>query len=69
MKYGVRNDLMATVQAVKKGEIMSQIECTLDAAGKLSSVLTSDSVAELNLKPGDRVHLLIKAIHVIPAKD
>lgn len=69
MKYGVRNDLMATVQAVKKGEIMSQIECTLDVAGKLSSVLTTDSVAELDLKPGDTVHLLIKAIHVIPAKD
>lgn len=69
MKYGVRNDLMATVQAAKKGEIMSQIECTLDVAGKLSSVLTIDSVAELDLKPGDTVHLLIKAIHVIPAKD
>lgn len=69
MKYGVRNNLAATVKEVKKGEIMSAVECSLDAAGNLYSVVTTDSVEALDLKPGDKVRLLIKAIHVIPAKD
>ena len=69
MKYGVRNNLKATVTKVKKGEIMSQMECKLDEAAVLTSVLTSDSVNDLNLKEGDKVVILIKAIHVIPAKE
>lgn len=69
MKYGVRNHLKATVTKVKKGEIMAQMECKLNEPGVLTSVLTSDSVADLNLKEGDEVMLLIKAIHVIPVKE
>jgi molybdate transport system regulatory protein len=71
MKYGVRNNLKATVTSVREGDIMSQVECrldTADAAG-ISSVLTTDSVRELDLKPGDRIALLIKAVHVIPIKE
>lgn len=69
MKYGVRNNLKATVTKIKKGEIMSQIECRLDEAALLTSVLTSDSAADLNLKEGDKIQILIKAIHVIPVKE
>lgn len=69
MKYGVRNSLKATVTKVKKGEIMSQLECRLDELASISSVLTTDSVEDLKLKEGDKVVLLIKAIHVIPAKE
>lgn len=69
MKYGVRNSLKATVTKVKKGEIMSQMECRLDGPVTLTSVLTTDSVQDLALKEGDTVVVLIKAIHVIPAKE
>ncbi len=69
MKYGVRNALSATVTGVKQGDIMSQIECHLDAPGDISSVLTTDSVKELNLKEGDKIKLLVKAIHVVPVKE
>mgnify|MGYP003621604684 CR=1 FL=1 len=69
MKYGVRNSLTASVTSVKKGDIMSQVECRLEGAGTLSSVLTTDSLEDLKLKEGDRVVLLVKAIHVIPVKE
>lgn len=69
MKYGVRNALQATVTKTKKGDIMSQIECALDAPGTVSSILSTDSFNDLGLKEGDKVMLLIKAIHVIPAKE
>jgi molybdate transport system regulatory protein len=68
MKYGVRNHLKATVTGIKSGDIMSQVECKLDETCLMNSVLTSDSVKEMNLKEGDKVVLLVKAIHVIPAK-
>ena len=69
MKYGVRNSLTASVTSVKKGDIMSQVECRLEGPGSLSSVLTTDSLEDLKLKEGDRVVLLVKAIHVIPVKE
>lgn len=69
MKYGVRNSLNATVIKVKQGDVMSQVECELHDPGVITSVLTTDSVREMNLKEGDRILLLVKAVHVIPAKE
>lgn len=69
MKYGVRNDLKAVVKEVKKGEIMAEAKFSLEGSFDLASVITRESMDELNLKPGDQVRLLIKAINVIPAKD
>lgn len=69
MKYGTRNVLQATVKTVKTGDIMSQLECTITAPAEIQSVLTTDSVKELNLKEGDKIVLLVKAVHVIPAKE
>ena len=69
MKYGVRNSLKATVTKVRQSEVMSQIECKLNEPGDITSVLTTDSVHELDLKEGDQVLLLVKAIHVIPVKE
>ncbi len=69
MQYGVRNAMKATVTKVKEGDIMSQIECRLDTPGSISSVLTTDSVKELNIKEGDTIMLLVKAINVVPVKE
>ena len=69
MKYGVRNALPATVSKVKEGDIMSQIECKLDKPVSISSILSTDSLKDMQLRPGDEILLLIKAIHVIPAKE
>ena len=69
MKYGVRNSLKATVTKVRQSEVMSQIECKLNEPGDITSVLTTDSVHELDLKEGDQVLLLVKAILVIPVKE
>lgn len=69
MKYGVRNDLKAVVKSVKKGEIMAQAKFTLEGPVDLTAVITRDSMEDLDLKPGDQVRLLVKAINVIPARD
>ena len=69
MKYGVRNALKATVNSVKKGDVMSQVTCKITDPGTLSSILSTESVQDLDLKEGDEILLLVKAIHVIPVKE
>ena len=54
---------------IKPGDVMSQLECRLDGPEVITSVLTTDSVREMDLKEGDRILLLVKAINVIPAKE
>jgi len=69
MKYGARNRIKAKVKSVKKGDIMSLVKFTVSDPHEMASVLTSESVNELELKAGEPVELIIKAIHVLPVKD
>jgi molybdopterin-binding protein len=54
---------------IKKGGVMAQVDLQLEAPGPMSSVLTLDSLRELGLKRGDRVRVLVKAVHVLLAKE
>jgi molybdopterin-binding protein len=69
MKYGARNNIMAEVTSLKKGDIMSLVKFEVTTPVQMASVLTTESLQELDLKPGDKVQLIIKAIHVLPVKD
>ncbi len=68
MNYGARNKIHAEVTNVKSDEIMSLVKFQVKGPCEMASVLTTESLQELNLKPGDTVELLIKAIHVLPVK-
>jgi len=69
MKYGARNNITAIVKSVKKGDIMSLMKYDITQPTEMASVLTTESAEDLDLKPGDKVQLIIKAIHVLPAKE
>jgi molybdate transport system regulatory protein len=69
MKYGARNQISATVTSIKAGDVMSQVDFDVQGPVSMASVLTSDSVAELGIKPGDRVKLVVKAIHVLVVRE
>lgn len=69
MKYGARNQIEATVTSVQKGDIMSLVKFTVEMPAEMSSVLTTESLEELRLAPGDHVKLVVKAIHVLPVKE
>jgi molybdopterin-binding protein len=68
MKYGARNKITARVISVKSDDIMSLAKFEILSMKEMSSVLTTESVQEMGLKPGDEVELIIKAIHVLPVK-
>ena len=66
MKHGARNQLMATVTSVQKGDIMSLIKFAVTVPATMASVITTESAEDLNLKVGDAVELVVKAVHVLP---
>ena len=69
MRYGARNQITAKVVSVKKGDVMSQVRFSVANPHEMQSVLTTESVEDLALNPGDTVTLAIKAVHVIPIKE
>ncbi len=66
MHFGARNQITASMESMKKDDIMFQARFTVNNPCQMESVLTTDSVNDLALNPGDEVMLVIKAIHVIP---
>lgn len=69
MKIGAQNNIRAKVKSIKGNEIMSVIKFDVIEAKEMSAVITSDSVENLDLKPGDTVQLIVKSIHVLPVKE
>jgi molybdopterin-binding protein len=68
MKLSGRNQLKATVKEVTKDEIMAKV--VLDYKGeRIVSIVTADSVKELDIKPGDEIIALIKSTSVMLAKE
>jgi molybdopterin-binding protein len=48
---------------------MGQVEIEIPANSKMGSVMTIDSLDELNLKEGDSVKVIVKAINVLVIKE
>ncbi|HXX80510.1 MAG TPA: TOBE domain-containing protein [Thermodesulfovibrionales bacterium] len=69
MKYGARNAINAKVKSIKTGDIMSLVKFDVTAPAEMASVLTTESLETLGLKVGDKIQLVIKAIHVLPVKE
>ena len=68
MKHGARNQLAGKVTSIKRGDIMSLIKFSIKTPAEMASVITTESFEILDLKVGDEVQLIIKAIHVLPVK-
>jgi molybdopterin-binding protein len=69
MKTGARNSVKGKVTSIKSDEIMSLVKFEVTAPHQMGSVLTTESLKEMDLKVGDSVTLVIKAIHVLPVKE
>lgn len=68
MKISVRNQLAATVKEIVSGNVMAKV--IMEYKGDtLVSVISVDSVKELDLKPGDKVVALVKGTNMMIAKE
>ena len=68
MKFGARNNIKAKVTSVDSDKVMSLVKFQVVKADEMASVMTTESVTAMGLKPGDEVELIIKAINVLPTK-
>jgi molybdate transport system regulatory protein len=69
MKYGARNRIQAKVTSIKKGDIMSLVKFEISVPAEMASVMTTESLEALELKVGEKLELIVKAIHVLPVKE
>lgn len=68
MKYGVRNKFKGKVVDIKKGKLMCEVIVEVSPDLTITSVMTLDSLKELNLDIGDEVVALTKAVNVVLVK-
>ncbi len=68
MRVGARNRITGKVTDIKKGSLMCLVKVEVPAQSRLASVMTLESLAELELKKGDSVELIVKAVNVLLMK-
>jgi len=69
MKISARNQIKGTITEIKPGVVTAKLTIDIGGGNHLSSVITMDSVEELNLKPGDKVVAIIKSTEVMIGKE
>jgi molybdopterin-binding protein len=63
-----RNRLAGTVVAIKRGRVMSQVELACGPF-QIVSLLSTDSLDDLGLRPGDSAAAIVKATTVIVERE
>jgi len=69
MKVSARNVLSGTVLEIKEGPVNSQVRVDIGGGNVITSMITSDAVADLGIKTGGKVHVIVKASEVMLATD
>ncbi len=69
MRTSARNQLVGTLISLNMDEMSAEVELRLDDRTRLVAIVTRDSAAALELKPGSEVLALVKASSVMLATD
>jgi molybdate transport system regulatory protein len=67
-RTSARNLLRGTLKEISTDGIISLATVELDPDQQVKSILTTESVKRLNLKPGDKVHVILKATEALILK-
>jgi molybdopterin-binding protein len=67
-KLSARNQIKGKITKIKKDTIVGLVEIEFTVPAKITSVITADSIDELNLKVGDEVQAIVKATEVMISK-
>lgn len=69
MKLSARNNLKGKVVVVEEGLITSKVKIDLGNGNIITSIISKDAIAELDIKVGDTAYAIIKSTEIIIAKD
>ena len=68
MKTSARNLIEGKIVKIETDKIVASVKVEIEPA-QVTSLITKESVDDLNLKVGDRVKVMVKATSVMIAKD
>jgi molybdopterin-binding protein len=68
MSTSIRNRLPGTIERIVSDKVVSELVIRT-AAGDVTSIITTGSVKQMNLKEGDTVFAIIKATEVSVEKE
>lgn len=69
MKIGARNKLEGEVTEIKRGAVMCQVKVRIAGGATMESVMTLDSLDEMDIKVGNKVRVAVKAVNVMLIKE
>ncbi len=69
MKTSARNQLQGKVVSVEKGDVASVVKIQIEVPATVTSLITTESVRDLDLKKGDTVKAMIKSSSVMILKE
>ena len=69
LRRGLARRTVAQVGEIKKGQVMCEVKLDLSSPGSMASVMTLESLDDLNLKTGDTVKVIVKAVNVLLVKE
>ncbi|MDF1546333.1 MAG: TOBE domain-containing protein [Bacteroidales bacterium] len=68
MELSARNKIKGTVKEIKLGDVMAKVAIEIAGGAIINSIITVDSVEDLQLKEGDRVYAIVKSTEVMVGK-
>ena len=69
MKLSARNNLKGIVVKVEEGLITAKVKIDLGNGNAVTSIISKDAIADLDIKVGDTAYAIIKSTEIIIAKD
>lgn len=69
MNISARNQLKGTITTIKPGVVTAKVTIDIGGGNSISAVITTDSVEEMDLKPGDAVVAIIKSTEVMIGRE
>ena len=69
MKISARNALKGTIKSITKGTVNGEIVIDIGGGNLITSIITSQSIDNMDLKVGKLVYAIVKANEVLVAVD
>lgn len=68
MEISARNKIKGTIEEITLGSVMAKVKINIGNENVISSVITIESVTDLQLKVGDVVCAIVKSTEVMIGK-
>jgi molybdopterin-binding protein len=68
MEISARNKIKGIIEEITLGSVMAKVKINIGNGNEISSVITIESVSDLDLKIGDQVYAIVKSTEVMIGK-